>query len=112
MVMDKKRDGDPQHTLVIRDRDLKGEVTGERTITARSIDEAFKLSSVRRVTFDGHLMKDVLRTVTGLDMKSFCNQKFEIAVGEESSPERESYMERSKVAVSCWKCKDRWEMFP
>ena len=98
---------DLEQVLILRDRDLEGNVTGERTIVAHTMEEAFALSSVKRVTFDGHVMKDVLRTEEGLDVKTFCGLAFSVPVGAEGFPERDRYMERSKISVACWKCKDR-----
>lgn len=94
-------------TLVIRNRNQEGEVVGEKTIMAHSAEEAFALADVKEFTFDGHLCNDVMRTEAGVDIKTFCNLKMSIAVGQENSPERAEYMARSKVPVGCWKCKDR-----
>jgi hypothetical protein len=100
-------ENEPQHTLIIRDRNSLGQIIGERAIIAHSMDEALALSSLREMTFDGHLCKDVLRTQTGVDVKTFCNLKFVVPIGPEGSSERESFMARGVIPVNCWKCKDR-----
>jgi hypothetical protein len=97
----------PQHTLVLRDRDAQGNVVGERTILAHSMDEALELARVKQVTIDGHICKDVQRTVNGVDAKTFCGQKLFVEIGAEGSSTRESFMARGAAPVTCWKCKDR-----
>jgi hypothetical protein len=96
----------PQHTLILRDRDLQG-IVRERTIIAHSMDEALELARIQQVTIDGHICMDVLRTVNGLDAKTFCGQKLFVEIGAEGSSIRTDYTARCTAPVTCWKCKDR-----
>lgn len=102
-----RRGDDAGSVVVVRDRDEAGNVVRSKVVFVGSPGDALALSSIRQVTFDGHVGSDVLRTEAGVDVKTFCGLKFSVAVGEEGSPERSSYMARAQVPVSCWKCRDR-----
>lgn len=104
-----RRGGDAGDVVVVRDRDEAGNILRSKVTFGGSPADALALSSIQQVTFDGHICNDILRTEAGVDVKTFCNLKFSVPIGEEGSPERGSYMVRSQVPIDCWKCKDRSE---
>jgi hypothetical protein len=76
-------------------------------VTSPSIEDALKLSQVTEMNWDGHAIKKAFRTKTGADLKSFCNLKLTIVIGEEGSPSHVEYMRMGSTPITCWKCNDR-----
>jgi hypothetical protein len=96
-----------EFTVIKIDRDLSGNVINERTYSGPSIEDALAASQIKRMPWDGHLVKEALRTVPGADLKMFCNIEMSIVIGTEGSPDRDEYMRKAAMPVTCWKCADR-----